>query len=171
MSHYEDVDFDFVTCSSGSFEALLERIGMTAENACEMAITYYAYYVQGEYKDGPVLVMLKPDNKSAWPLDDDKTDEHVRADTLTMKVDSDVLRILTRDAHKGDISDTLTSAFILLEKICDVNDTEWNLGLYTKGSRARKGQPAQGDEVVLISMKTQPIAKAAGAAPRPPGLH
>lgn len=171
MSPYEEVSFDFVTSTSGSFDALLARMDTTAENACVMAITYYAYYVKGAHQGGPALVMLQPDNKAAWPLDDDKTNEHVRADNLTMKVDAEILRILTRDARKGDASDTLTSAFILLEKICDVNDSDWNLGLYTKGARARKGQPAQGDEVVLISMKAHPIPATTAPAPMPPKLH
>lgn len=130
MSQYQTIDFEFITNSSGDFDSLLDRLDMKKEDAGVLALTYYGLYINGVYKGGRKIFMIDPTGKGAWELDDEQTPDHKRADAVTLEIDEDIIRNLTRHAHQPDPADTLTAAFILLEKICDVRDSGWGLGLY-----------------------------------------
>lgn len=160
MSTLEEVDFEFITNSSGSFEGLLDRLDVKQDDAVLMALTYYAIYVHGEFKGGRKLVMIDPKGESAWELDDELTEDHVRADFLTVNVDKGIVENLTRHANVPDPTDTLTRAFILLEKICDVRDTGWGVGLFDKETSVIDRLVMKGGVEEPIEEATEKIVKA-----------
>ena len=134
MSTDEEIDFYFVTKSSGSLNGLLDRLDVSKKNAALMALTYYALYVHGLHQGGRALVMTHPAGKKVWELDDQDTPEHARADLVSLTVNMSAINLLTRHARLHDAADTLTRAFVLLEKVRDIYDSGWGLGLYDKKS-------------------------------------
>lgn len=130
MSTEKDFRFDFHTSSSGDFKGLLARLDMNQTEATAKALIYYALYICGVYHGGRQLVMVDPSGHEAWPLDAEPSEAHTHSDTLSVKFNEATLNHISASAYKNSVSEMLTSAFVLLETICDIRDSNYGLGLY-----------------------------------------
>ena len=130
MSTEQEFRFDFHTSSSGDFKGLLARLDMNKTEATAKALIYYALYICGVYHGGRQLVMVDPSGQEAWPLEAEPSEEHTHSDTLSVKFNEATLSNITSSAYKASVSEMLTSAFVLLEAICDIRDSNYGLGLY-----------------------------------------
>lgn len=144
MSKDTTLRFDFYTSSSGNFQSLLARLDMSKEEATAKALTYYALYINGVHHGGRQLVMVDPSGQEAWPIDADVTDAHQHSDTLPLTFNKTTLEHIAASGYKASPSDMLTSAFLLLETICDIRDSDYGLGLYD--SHAQEVIPLKADE-------------------------
>lgn len=130
MTQDKDFTFDFYTETSGSFQDLLARLDMNKEDATAKALTYYVIFVTGLYHGGRQLMMVEPGGQKAYDIDAALTEEHQNSDRVTVKFDDAMLARVTQYSLHSSPEETLQAAFVLLEKICDVRDMEWGLGLY-----------------------------------------
>ena len=103
---------------------------MNKEDAAAKALTYYVIYATGLHHGGRQLMIVDPAGQEAYDIDDAITPEHENTDRITVSFDPDMLTRVTQYTLHSKPEDTLQAAFILLERICDVRDMEWGLGLY-----------------------------------------
>ena len=162
MREQEEVSFDFMSDTSGRFDRLLERLGVPEDDAVKMALHYYARYLDGTRRNGPLLVIIDPETQTGVDLDDEITEEYKRCGIVTVSFDKTILDGMTTIAGHDDPTDLMTSAFVLLEKACDARDIGWKVGVYD--------DTVNPPEVTLLDM----IDGSAGTpapAKAPPGPH
>ncbi len=135
MRHTEFTSFDFHSGTSRDFDHLMERMGVSDhEEAVEMALTYYGLFLNGEYKGGNQLVACTSLMDDAFVIGDDIPDDYTIADYAQVPIDSQVQSFMTFHSRKSDASSMLSAAFAMMEKICNLWESGWHVGLHDRAT-------------------------------------
>ncbi len=171
MGPIKDIDFTFKSATSGSFEKLLSRLNITQDEAVELALTYYGLYLNGTKQHGRLLFIVNTESGSGCDLDDEVTPQHRRVGMVTATYDQRIIDGLTRIGEKDSPEDMLTSAFVLLEKVCDAEDTGWKLYLCDYSKMPPEAQPLNLSTFTDDITPEDEVQIARATAPRGPYLH
>lgn len=133
MRHTEITGFDFHSGTSRDFEHLMARMGVSGRaEALTMALSYYGLFLNGVYNGGSRLVACTALTDEAFAIDDDIPQDYYIAGYAEVPADSRTLDFMTRHSRKRDASHMLSAAFTVMEKICNLRESGWRIGLHDR---------------------------------------
>ena len=97
-----------------------------------MALTYYGLFLNGEYKGGNPLVACTSLADDAFIFNDDIPPDYYIAGYAEVPLDSRTLRFMTAHSRKNDPAKMLSAAFAMMEKICNLRESGWRIGLHDR---------------------------------------
>lgn len=133
----KELAFYFMTATSGDYDSLMKRANLVRiQDVVNLALFYYELYAIGKTDKNKVLVMVDPKGEEALALNDDPTDNHTFADPISLIVENDNLEALSNGLKLESVSDMLTRAFVLFEKVLDAQESGWSIGIYNDTENA-----------------------------------
>lgn len=127
------IQFTFMTATSGNYQTLLERVGVIeSKDLVNLALHYFEIYMRGACGEDLPLVMYNPHTLKVYEIDDKESPVHHAAEELQFTVNNDHFEETANRLKIANASEMMTRAFIILERICDLEEAGWLVGCYDK---------------------------------------